>query len=111
MEIKNRPNPNEASHTGKTLLAQLLLEKYKNVAFAAILLFGACVFSACSKNDDKKALGVDTTNRVDKYKDMDSLVESQPFSKLQGVSVGNAQDNDAKTGVTVFFFPKASFLY
>ena len=108
MEIKNRPNPNEASHTGKTLLAQLLLEKYKNVAFAAILLFGACVFSACSKNDDEKALGVDTTNRVDKYKDMESLVESQPFSQLQGVSVGNAQDNDAKTGVTVFFFPKAS---
>jgi L-aminopeptidase/D-esterase-like protein len=108
MEIKNRPNRNEASHTGKTLLAQLLLEKYNNVAFAAILLFGACVFSAYSKNDDEKALGVDTTNRVDKYKDMESLVESQPFSKLQGVSVGNAQDNDAKTGVTVFFFPKAS---
>ena len=108
MEIKNRPNPNEASHTGKTLLAQRLLEKYKNVAFAAILLFGACVFSAYSKNDDEKALGVNTTNRVDKYKDMESLVESQPFSKLQGVSVGNAQDNDAKTGVTVFFFPKAS---
>ncbi|MBR4379625.1 MAG: P1 family peptidase [Bacteroidaceae bacterium] len=39
---------------------------------------------------------------------MESLVESQPFSQLHGVSVGNAQDNDAKTGVTVFFFPEAS---
>ena len=39
---------------------------------------------------------------------MESIVESQPFSQLLGVSVGNAQDNDAKTGVTVFFFPKAS---
>ena len=85
-----------------------MLEKYKNVVFAAILLFGACVFTACSKDDDEEVLGVDTTNRVDKYKDMESLVESQPFSKLQGVSVGNAQDSDAKTGVTVFFFPKAS---
>ena len=108
MEIKNIPNPNEASHTGKTLLAQRLLEKYKNVVFAAILLFGACVFTACSKDDDEEVSGVDTTSRVDKYKDMESLVESQPFSKLQGVSVGNAQDSDAKTGVTVFFFPKAS---
>ena len=35
---------------------------------------------------------------------MESIVESQPFSQLLGVSVGNAQDNDAKT----FFFPKAS---
>ena len=76
MEIKNRPNRNEASHTGKTLLAQRLLEKYKNVAFAAILLFGACVFTACSKDDDEEVLGVDTTSRVDKYKDMESLVES-----------------------------------
>lgn len=76
--------------------------------FAAILIFGASVFTVCSKDDDKEILGVDTSNRVDKYKDMESLVESQPFSQLQGVSVGNAQNNDAKTGVTVFFFPKAS---
>ena len=41
---------------------------------------------------------------------MESIVESLPFSQLQGVSVGNAQDNDAKTGVTVFFFPQASSL-
>ena len=66
------------------------------------------VVTACSKDDDEEVLGVDTTSRVDKYKEMESLVESQPFSQLQGVSVGNAQDNDAKTGVTVFFFPKAS---
>ena len=78
------------------------------VAFAAILIFGASVFVSCSKDGDEEILGVDTTNRVDKYKDMESLVESLPFSQLQGVSVGNAQDNDAKTGVTVFFFPKAS---
>ena len=77
-------------------------------AFAAILIFGASVFTACSKDDDEEVLGVDTSNRVDKYKDMESLVESQPFSQLQGVSVGNAQNNDSKTGVTVFFFPKAS---
>ncbi len=82
--------------------------KYKNVVFAAILLFSACIFSDCSKDDKEKRVGIDTTNRVDKYKDMESLVESLPFSLLQGVSVGNAQDNDAKTGVTVFFFPKAS---
>ena len=81
---------------------------YKAAAFAAILFFGACVFTACSKDDDKEALGVDTTKRVDNYKEMENLVVSQPFSQLQGVSVGNAQDNDAKTGVTVFFFPKAS---
>ena len=85
-----------------------MAEKYKNVVFLAILFIGACLFSACSKDNGEKALGIDTTNRVDKYKDMESLVESKPFSQLQGVSVGNAQDNDAKTGVTVFFFPKAS---
>ena len=89
MEIKNRPNRNEASHTGKTLLAQRLLEKYKNVVFAAILLFGACVFTACSKNDDEKALGIDTTKRVDKYKDMESLVESQPFSPVFTMADGD----------------------
>ena len=72
-----------------------------------ILIFGASLFTACSKDDDD-IIGVDTTNRIDKYKEMESLVESQPFSQLHGVSVGNAQDNDAKTGVTVFFFPEAS---
>ena len=82
--------------------------KYKNVVFAAILLFSACIFSDCSKDDNEKRVGIDTTNRVDMHKDMESLVESLPFSLLQGVGVGNAQDNDAKTGVTVFFFPKAS---
>ena len=79
-----------------------------NVAFAVILILGASVFTACSKDDDEDVLGVDTTNRTDNYKDMESLVVSQPFSQLRGVSVGNAQDNNAKTGVTVFFFPKAS---
>jgi len=79
-----------------------------NAVLGAVLLFGACVFTACSKDDDEEVLGVDTTNRVDKYKEMESLVESQPFSQLKGVSVGNAQDNDSKTSVTVFFFPKAS---
>ena len=28
-----------------------------------------------------------------------------PFSTLEGVMVGNAQDDDAKTGVTVLYFP------
>ena len=83
-------------------------KKHINVAFAAILFLGASVFTTCTKGDDEKAMGVDTTGRVDKYNEMDSLVESMPFSRLQGVSVGNAQNNDAKTGVTVFFFPKAS---
>jgi L-aminopeptidase/D-esterase-like protein len=32
---------------------------YKAAAFAAILFFGACVFTACSKDDDKEVLGVD----------------------------------------------------
>ena len=28
-----------------------------------------------------------------------------PFSDIEGVRVGNAQDDRAKTGVTVFYFP------
>lgn len=75
---------------------------------ATILIYGASVLSACSSDDDEEVLGKDNTGRVDKYKDMEKLVESMPFSQLPGVSVGNAQDNDAKTGVTVFFFPQAS---
>lgn len=75
---------------------------------AAILIYGASVLSASSSDDDEEVLGKDNTGRVDKYKDMEKLVESMPFSQLPGVSVGNAQDNDAKTGVTVFFFPQAS---
>lgn len=75
---------------------------------AAILIYGASVLSACSSDDDEEVLGKDNSGRVDKYKDMEKLVESMPFSQLPGVSVGNAQDNDAKTGVTVFFFPQAS---
>ena len=74
----------------------------------AILIYGASVLSASSSDDDEEVLGKDNTSRVDKYKDMEKLVESMPFSQLPGVSVGNAQDNDAKTGVTVFFFPQAS---
>ena len=81
------------------------VNKLINIAFAAILFLGESVFTTCSRGDDEKAMGVDTTGRVDKYNEMDSLVESLPFSQLQGVSVGNAQNNDAKTGVTVFFFP------
>lgn len=34
-----------------------------------------------------------------------SIVKTVPFSDLKGISVGNAQDNKAKTGVTVFYFP------
>ena len=34
-----------------------------------------------------------------------SIVKHIPFSDLKGISVGNAQDNEAKTGVTVFYFP------
>lgn len=64
-----------------------MAEKYKNAAFVAILFLGTCLFSACSKDDDEKLFGIDTTSRVDKYKDMESLVESKPFSQLQGVSV------------------------
>lgn len=68
-----------------------MAEKYKNVAFFVIVLFfGTCLFSACSKDDDEKIFGIDTTNRIDKYNDMESIIESQPFSQLQGVSVGNA---------------------
>lgn len=72
------------------------------------LLSLCAVLSSCSSGDDKEDLGIDTTSRTDKYKDMENLVGSMSFAQLQGVSVGNAQDNDAKTGVTVFFFPKAS---
>lgn len=84
------------------------VNKLINIAFATILFLGESMFTTCSRGDDEKAMGVDTTGRVDKYYEMDSLVESLPFSQLQGVSVGNAQNYDAKTGVTVFFFPKAS---
>ena len=34
-----------------------------------------------------------------------SIVKHIPFSDLKGIGVGNAQDNEAKTGVTVFYFP------
>lgn len=37
--------------------------------------------------------------------DSQSVVKRIPFSDLKGISVGNAQDNEAKTGVTVFYFP------
>ena len=86
----------------------MIVNRSINAAFAAILILGVSVITACSKDNAEEVTGVDTTNRVDKYKDMESLVESLPFSQLHGVSVGNAQDNDAKTGVTVFYFPNAS---
>ena len=86
----------------------MIVNRSINAAFAAILILGASVITACSKDNAEEVTGVDTTNRVDKYKDMESLVKSQPFSQLQGLSVGNAQDNDAKTGVTVFYIPNAS---
>ena len=37
-----------------------------------------------------------------------SAVRHIPFSDLKGISVGNAQDNNAKTGVTVFYFPETA---
>ena len=37
-----------------------------------------------------------------------SIVKHIPFSDLKGISVGNAQDNEAKTGVTVFYFPETA---
>lgn len=37
-----------------------------------------------------------------------SIVKPVPFSELDGISVGNAQDDKAKTGVTVFFFPQGA---
>ena len=37
-----------------------MAEKYKNIAFVAILFFGACLFSACSKGDDEKGNGRNT---------------------------------------------------
>ena len=37
-----------------------------------------------------------------------SVVKTVPFSDLKGISVGNAQDNEAKTGVTVFYFPETA---
>ena len=36
---------------------------------------------------------------------MSVLVETIPFESLAGISVGNVQNDDAKTGVTVFYFP------
>ena len=38
-----------------------------NVAFAVILILGASVFTAYTKDNDEKVLGIDTTNRVDEY--------------------------------------------
>ena len=40
--------------------------------------------------------------------DSQSVVKHIPFSDLKGTSVGNAQDNEAKTGVTVFYFPETA---
>ena len=39
------------------------------------------------------------------YGDEGELIDPIPFSEIGGVSVGNAQDDKAKTGVTVFYFP------
>ena len=37
-----------------------------------------------------------------------SAVRHISFSNLKGISVGNAQNNEAKTGVTVFYFPETA---
>ena len=57
-----------------------------NVVFAAILLFGACVFTACSKDDDEEVLGVDTTSRVDKYKEISAVMARISGKVSQNIS-------------------------
>lgn len=44
-------------------------------------------------------------NMVSSSSNSQSIVKHIPFSDLKGISVGNAQNNEAKTGVTVFYFP------
>ena len=38
----------------------------KYIASVVVLVLGACVVGACSKDDDEMAAGVDTTDRADK---------------------------------------------
>jgi hypothetical protein len=38
----------------------------KYIASVVVLVFGACVFAACSGDDDELTSGVDTTDRADK---------------------------------------------
>ena len=45
---------------------------------------------------------------VSSSSDSQSVVKKIPFSDLRGISVGNAQNNEAKTGVTVFYFPDSA---
>lgn len=75
----------------------------RNVLIISAMML-LCFVASCSKNREA-AEGVDTTQRIDKYTDMDDLVKSIPFTALSGISVGNAQNTVTKTGVTVFYFP------
>jgi len=40
---------------------------------------------------------------------MEDIISQMPFNQLEGISVGNAQNDEAKTGVTVFFFPQPAW--
>ena len=70
-----------------------------SVCLLSLLLF------SCSHKEPAQTTVLTEADTIGHYKDMDSLVESIPFSDLKGVSVGNAHDDKAKTGVTVFYFP------
>lgn len=41
---------------------------------------------------------------IDARSERSAMLREIPFSSIEGVSVGNAQDDEAKTGVTVFCF-------
>ena len=59
-----------------------------------MLLFTAMV-AFCGMAEAARS-GVDT--------ERSAMLREIPFSSIEGVSVGNAQDDEAKTGVTVFCF-------
>ncbi len=66
--------------------------KYLALAFAAAAaLFGTAEAASLGEGSDDMA-------------DRSSLLREIPFSAIEGVTVGNAQDDEAKTGVTVFCF-------
>jgi len=80
------------------------------VATGFLTVLAATLFFSCSKNKSQdSSQGINTTSRTDRYNNMEQMIQSIPFTELPSVSVGNAQDNAAKTGVTVFYFPQPAW--
>ncbi len=62
--------------------------KYFALLFAAMVILCGMAEAASGDTDTERS----------------AMLREIPFSSIEGVSVGNAQDDEAKTGVTVFCF-------